>query len=282
MRRFRQGPQYGTSPSFLHQLIVQEWFPSWVRSKQPERTTSEAYDRMKNIDLLSIQARIYFPVPGGTSQGYASHDSESEPSLCLRFQLIGMLKTGTECIEWITDRPVAYCHGIMAKTLFDDYGGLAQFYLATFINNSSEGTREYYQERCRFCDSVCRLKARRFVDDDGCEVKCITITRWINLGAGLDPVDFFKDRHSTEENYGLPDNLDARECFNNGYEDSEYVMSEEELWECNFALLKSKSYKRTMKYIGDGSKPDEWVHLFDRCPTWIVPIDRLEGWPREF
>jgi hypothetical protein len=78
------------------------------------------------------------------------------------------------------------------------------------------------------------------------------------------------------ENCELHNGLDVRECFNNGYEDSKYAMSEKKVWERNFALLKGKRYKQMMKYIGDRDrKVRESQFRYDRNPTWIMPFNRL-------
>lgn len=98
------------------------------------------------MDLLSVQARIYSPTSEAPIQGSTSNDCALRSSLCLRFQLIGLLKTGADTIEWIPNRPIAYCHGKMPTELVEEDDGLPRFYFAsisTLPNGPGAKGREY-------------------------------------------------------------------------------------------------------------------------------------------
>ncbi|KAJ5974097.1 hypothetical protein N7481_011307 [Penicillium waksmanii] len=103
--------------------------------------------------------------------------------------------------------------------------------------------------------------------DGSTSERVVTLLIFFNLWA-RDPIDEWED-------YEVPDDLDARGRFNAGINNSEYVMSEEELSERNFASLKERSYKETTEYIGGGSEERESPAAFYRCPTWDMRSDQL-------
>ncbi|KAJ5629544.1 hypothetical protein N7528_003201 [Penicillium herquei] len=107
------------------------------------------------------------------------------------------------------------------------------------------------QGKCDRCNTPWKLELREIEKQD----VCLLLTRWKDLGPGLDPED---DRWRIEQFWAFEKTLepselvgDPRERFERPAErDSPQPLSQEDMFQRNLSLLRGKRYRKVMKLWG--------------------------------
>ena len=215
MRRHHLGPGYGISTDDLSFVQVNELGESEVKGR---RTT-----------LFSVEARIC-----------------TEPArFCLRIQRWAVLHTNI--LELAVERAkyVRLCiHHDMEE---DEFSQLVTSSLEEYLTRS-EGAREPEGRICRQCKFDYQLQ----VLDIGSDGLAIVITRWLDLGSGLTPLD---QKWKLHTNLWLASDRtdragDAERCRLDF--EKEEGLKQQAITLRNASYLNQQQYRKTMNYMYAG------------------------------
>ena len=218
MRRHHLGPSYGISTDELAFVQVNELDESGLRGQE--------------MALLSVEARVC-----------------TEPArLCLRVQRWAVLHT--HVLELAVERAkrVGMCVHHNAEE-----GEMCQLVISSLDEylTRSEGLREPKRRICRRCNFEYQLE----VLDTGSDGLAIVITKWLDLGSGLTPLDR-KWRFLTslsQENDGTDHVGDAERCRLD-YEKEE-GLEQHAITLRNASYLSKRKYRKTMNKV----HAREWI-----------------------
>ena len=240
MRRHYLGPGYGISTDDLSFVQVDVIGESELRGR---RTT-----------LFSVEARVC-----------------TEPArLCLHIQRWTVLHTNA--LELAVER--AKCVGVCIHHSAEE-SETFQLIMSSLDEYLTEGPREPKRRICRQCKFIYQLE----VLDTGSDGLAIVITKWLDLGSGLTPLDQ-RWRFRTElthEDDGADHAGDAERCrleFEKAGGLNQHVITLR-----NASYLSKQQYRQTMNKISAGV----WILQAGRRRVmfdWLamLPLLLLGGW----
>ncbi len=221
MRRHYLGPGYGISTDELSFVHVNELHESELRG----RTTA----------LFSVDARV----------------CTKTARLYLRVQRLVLLHTNA--LELAVER--AKCVGVFFHHTAEE-SEMLQLIVSSLVEHltRSEGPREPKRRICRRCKFVYQLE----VLDTCSDGLAIVITKWLDLGSGLTPLDpkwrFHTDlRPSLRQDDGIDHARDSERCRLEF--EKEGGLNQHALTLCNTLRLSKQQYRKTMNKKSAG----EWV-----------------------
>lgn len=218
MRRFYYGPQFGISPESLFYIEVAVHDPDPLFKTSAEPVTS----------LMSIEARIY----------------PTAPSLCLRIQELAAVKQHNVWGLFPEVEPMSIC-GNMGPHRFSN---VVKAHIESYCSSGQASTRPADYGRCPECNTSYKLELREL---DQANI-CLVVTRWLDLGPGLNPNDV---RWKTHVDYSCGLNghahelIDSRQRFENDSVQAADSFSEEAAYRRNVSLLQDQKYRRAMTPI---------------------------------
>ena len=237
MLRHYRGPGYGISTNELSFLQVDEF--------------GEKLPRGKITTLLSVDARVC-----------------AQPArLCLRVQTWAVLHTRDQDLAFERSQRVSVCPHLMAK-----YGEIAQL-IGSSLDEYSKRAQKPQGPNLRRCRS-CKFSYQLQVLDTVSDGLAIVITKWLDLGSGLTPMDpkwrgfaaAFQVGHQESEQAG-----EAEKCMMDF--EKEEGMVQQALTTRNASYLIDQRYKDTIsdRYCGAWIlQAGQRMHLYHRLETLFL------------
>ena len=244
MRRHYLGPGYGISADAL----------AFVQVEEPPGGNESKRRKERRTILFSADARVL-----------------TEPArLGLRIQRWTVLHT--RVLELAVERAkcVGVCHHHNAgeREMSQLITSSLKEHLAEESAEDGGAPREPKPKRriCRSCKFVYQLEVLD-TDSDGL---AIVITQWLDLGAGLTPLDpkwKFRARFTYEDD-GIDHAGDSERC-RLGFENEDGGLNQHALTRRNASCLSLQQYRKTMDQRDD----EEWILQAGRRKKWCVHDD---------
>ncbi|KAJ5819621.1 hypothetical protein N7474_005212 [Penicillium riverlandense] len=218
MRRFYYGPQFGISAESLFYIEVAVHAPDPLFKNSAVPVTS----------LMSIEARIY----------------PTAPSLCVRIQELAFVKRHNVWDLFPDCEPLSMCGNIGPHRFLN----VLKAHIESYCSSGRASTRPADYGRCPTCNTSYKLELREL---DQANI-CLVVTRWLDLGPGLNPNDVQWKTHvdySRGMDGDTPDLIDSRQRFEDDSMQAADSFSEEAAYRRNVSLLQNQEYRRVMTPI---------------------------------